>query len=293
MFCIHCGQKLPDNAKFCNQCGEPCFVHEAKDNITEKANWESVENIKGTIFDSYLDDDVSENARWDCPSYIKEEKNDLPTYIAPEVIYFKVNKDYANEGECLFFSWDTQNTTKAIISIENLFSSVLQVINVPERAEQQAIFIFFHSEDHIIIKLQVYDALGNKIDYPNSLYIYKTENSHPVILSFLANKYAIHDNETIELSWNVKNATKVTCSIIEGELELYGKKTITISFEREIPLNIYLNAENEHGREKKCLHIDMKDNLTTKILIILIILIVVIGAILSGEFNDLFSLFIK
>ena len=268
MFCIHCGQKLPDNAKFCNQCGESCCVSENEDNVARKANWELVENVNES--NSRIDDDVKENAHWNCSSYVKEEKKDLPTYNTPEVIYFKVNKDYANDGECLFFSWDTKNATKAIISIENFSSEVLQVINVPERAEQQEIPIFFRLEDHIIIiKLQVYDVLGNKINYQNSLYIYKTENSHPVILSFSTSKYAIRDNETIELSWNVKNATRVTCSILEGELELYGKKTITISFREEDPMKIYLYAENEYGKEERSVNINLKNGFIFTLILVI------------------------
>ena len=139
-----------------------------------------------------------------------------------------------------------------------------------ERAEQQEIPIFFRLEDHIIIiKLQVYDVLGNKINYQNSLYIYKTENSHPVILSFSTSKYAIRDNETIELSWNVKNATRVTCSILEGELELYGKKTITISFREEDPMKIYLYAENEYGKEERSVNINLKNGFIFTLILVI------------------------
>lgn len=261
MFCIQCGQKLPNNAKFCNQCGEPCSATEYEDNVAGNAHWESIENMNR--FNSKVDDDVAGNAHWDngsLSSFPKEKNKDLSTYVAPEIIYFKVNKDYANEGECLFFSWEVKNVSKVVISIEKRWSSeVLQVIDVPDKAEVQAIFISFHAEESVQARLIIYDTLGNKIDYPNSLDIYKTKNSHPVILSFWADKYKIHDNETIELSWNVKNATRVTCSILKGELELCGEKTITISFGEEDPKKIYLYAENECGREESSLDIDLKD----------------------------------
>ena len=36
MFCINCGQELPDNAKFCYKCGTECPVYNAKNALNDK-----------------------------------------------------------------------------------------------------------------------------------------------------------------------------------------------------------------------------------------------------------------
>lgn len=278
MFCIHCGQKLADNAKFCNKCGGVCGIIENnvskevnwksieyKDDISGKATWESIENIPGTISNAKIDDDVTKHASWnnifthDGESKISthSRENKIFPYIIPKIIYFKINKDYANEGELLLFSWDTENATQTVISIENIFGSVLQAINVPERTKQYAIPIYFNSETEVIAKLKIYDVAGNKIECKNSFDITKTENSNPIILYFRSDKYGINDHESVTLSWKVKNATQITCSAIEGKLTTHGKETITISFEKgESSKEIYLYAKNEHGEKQETLSIE-------------------------------------
>ncbi|MFR3330378.1 MAG: zinc ribbon domain-containing protein [Odoribacter splanchnicus] len=273
MFCIHCGKPLPDNAKFCSQCGKPCSTTQNEDNIAEKANWELMENIDSLISNSKIKDDVTENAYWDSTftsSEVNKVNENLPTYQTPEIIYFKVNKDYANEGEYLLFSWEVRNAYKVAILIIEAFTKVLQHIDVPSKAEQQAISLSFNTNDSLMVKLQAYDMFGNKIDdksYKSTLFIYKTENSHPVIIYFVSDKYEVSENELIKLTWNVTNAQKITCSAIKEKLGSYGEKTITFSSEH---CDIHLYAENEYGREEKVIHLEEKEGVIFRIFKILV-----------------------
>lgn len=65
MFCRYCGNKLPEDAKFCDQCGKPCASIADSDDVDKNADWGALTSTETTVQNERIDDDVRKKATWE------------------------------------------------------------------------------------------------------------------------------------------------------------------------------------------------------------------------------------
>ncbi len=112
MYCIECGEELPDEAKFCFSCGEKTEIVDA---ITNQNKSEKKLNKK-VIIDENLDDEIIEIKKGSIKlvSPIDEIKKNMKGNVKKNRDYIKLRKTYKNLSE---------NDVEKMISKKNFFDS--------------------------------------------------------------------------------------------------------------------------------------------------------------------------
>lgn len=162
---------------------------------------------------------------------IKEEK-------IPQIFTFSSNKNSVTEGEQITLSWNVENASFVAcseISGRNLNYTNSVEVNISfNGAEEKTIFLCARQGEKVQTK---------------SLTIKRIHALQ--ILSFSSNKDNAEEGEDVMLYWNVENASWVTCSAIQNNLNCIGNRSINISFNGAEEKTIYLYAGNEKGERVK------------------------------------------
>lgn len=271
MFCRYCGNKLPDDARFCDQCGKPCASITDSDDVDKNADWGALTPTGTTIQNTSIDDDVREKATWEgtTPPVMpvnktiqKQTDTNSPSIIIskPKIISFTVNKEPKNN--VLTCKWDTINASRLQIVVSDTRGKLIKTIPIEGEKGEISSQIDVGNNSFIQIDLYAYDNYGQETQCRNFLWAPKI-NVGPVP------KRIIGGNPRVGIEWTSSYADKITCDKIQDKKPLPLEGTVFIHAS-EFPVTF--TAENSMGTVKVTREINYYSNYDIKVIIIVVVI---------------------
>lgn len=255
MFCRYCGNKLPEDARFCDQCGKPCASITDSDDVDKNADWGALTPTGTTIQNETLDDDVRKKATWEGTtppttprptSFSNNTSSQQLVNSKPNIISFRVNKTLANEGESLLFSWEVINAYKLRIVMGEESTSVIG------ESGECSIPMKFNSIKERDVYLYAYDNWGNETK--KSICIAYNNVNNPEIIYFNCDKSSVVDYGWVHLSWKCRGAKKVRLYGIDelgSVVPPSGEEDVKIKFNGSNKKELVFMVKNDYGVAKK------------------------------------------
>ena len=249
MYCQECGSKLPDNAKFCMNCGTKVWVEETAEEVKEVIEEIKAEEIIEETVEEVVEEDNTEYAVTEEPAAGGDENLEAEQAEATVAMLKKIIKKTGKANKKLlaviagvvvllavviggFFAYLENRTLYTLINPEEYFGKHSSYTVMESAPGESLVIVYFRSETDFLDKVVEYADFINWTE--DELYgeLYEAKNEIIPDGPFLAHiswRFAPSDDLWYDYSFCEDNADEIT--ILYSYSEYYGEYEVALYIE--------------------------------------------------------------